>query len=388
LYTSYADAGRNWWRIIMSEHIPDTGYDKKLNVNYSILLSTLKALDFDDFLRACPRYPEFVTEIDIEKLYIFHSIAESWSGEKIKMSDNLTDRHEFEKTKGEIIAAITREIKRGDPRNLEFESVEKSMKEMNDLTVKVIGDILFSEDFINKVREGIIKNDLQKSQVTEGHEEIIHAFDDLRQENEKLKMEIEKIKERASEPSSLPVHMSIISEEAHPLTFSVSRYWEVAVTDQGEIDITNEKREGEEGGDIRVRISDGENELVWPIYCMPSGHSILYERVKKLLSEFLLTGKILSSLTYSNPKDGEIRLFSPEIENGKVKYFDHWEVRGSLFGSRYEKEITVEIGRSAWSFLVRLKTYDVPEFARNITTLINMILLSGEVVSDDRQSFK
>ncbi|MEM3191608.1 MAG: hypothetical protein QW292_05835, partial [Candidatus Parvarchaeota archaeon] len=308
----------------MSEHIPDSGYDKKLNVNYSILLDTLKALDYDDFLRACPRYPEFVTEIDISKLFMFRGIAESFAEEEIDIGENITDYREFERVKGEIVAAITREIRRGNPRNLQYEATEKAMEDMNALTGKTIEKIMQEEEFMQKMGEEFKKYINENKKMDP---DIIRTINQMHNEIISLKRQIEEMKEERrnvlSELESLPSPPRVEKpDETQPsiLEFSKPRKWQVYVTDDGNIDILNEVRGNEEGGDIPVEITDGENSVLWKVKCTQQGHSILYERSKKIMNEYLLDGRVTTTLMYSYPQEGEKRIFSPEIRNGRVHY--------------------------------------------------------------------
>ncbi|MDA8055733.1 MAG: hypothetical protein M0Z77_08840 [Thermoplasmatales archaeon] len=374
----------------MNEGIPDTGYDKKLNVNYRILLETLRELDYDDFLRACPRYVEFVTEVDIEKLLIFEGVAENWSGEEITIPDNPMDHRQFTKIKGEIVGAITREIKRGDPRNLEYEAVENAMMDMNNLTANVIEKVVTSEPFVQRIQEAIAK---RTSQGEESNEDLVGAVNQLNHEFTEVKEKLEKMEKVQSARSVTPLEKPKEShepvQEILKISLKVKRTWGIKANDaDNSIDI-HEKREKEEGGDINVEMTDGNGSVIWKVRTTQLGHSVLYERIKKVLVEFLAVGEISTDLTHSLPKENEGRNFMPEMKNGSVWMIDNWPVKRGLFNQKYERPLSFIVGSSSWTVDIRMKMSDVIDVKSALTGLMDMILLSGEETSkNDNRSFK
>lgn len=369
--------------------IPDTGYDKKLNVNYRILLETLKQLDYDDFLRACPRYVEFVTEIDVSKLLIFRRVAEAWSDEEISLPNNLMDVRQFNDTKGEIAGVITREIKRGDPRNLEYEAVRDSMLDMNNLTANVTEKVMTSEQFMKNVRGSIEKKADRGIQ----EEEIVGSINQIGTELSRLSERLDRL-EKIDRPTSTSNGKDVNPEkdgafkEVRKVELNVPRSWSVRANDVDESFVVEEKRGKEEGGDLSVEISDGQGSLVWKVRSTKLGHSLLYERVKKLFLELLGEGRISTDLSYSLPDEEEKRNFSPETREGRVWLMDNWTLRKGLFNREYEQTLTFRVQDSSWSVDVRMKNSEVVSFKRTLENLMAKILLSGEKEGDVSRPYK
>jgi hypothetical protein len=374
----------------MNEGIPDTGYDKKLNVNYRILLETLRELDYDDFLRACPRYVEFITEIDVEKLLMFKGVAENWSDDEITLPNNLMDHRQFAETKGGIVGAITREIKRGDPRNLEYEAVENSMLDMNNLTANVIEKVITSEPFVQRIQESIAK---RTSQEEGSNEDLVGAVNQLNQELTEVKEKVVKMEKvesaRYIAPLEKPEKFHEPVREILKISLKVKRTWGIKANDaDNSIDI-HEKREKEEGGDINVEMTDGNGAVIWKVRTTQLGHSVLYERIKKVLVEFLAVGKISADLTYSLPKENEERNFMPEMKNGNVWLIDNWPVKRGLFNQKYERSLSFIVGSSSWTVDIRMRMSDVIDVKSALTGLMHMVLLTGEeTIKNDNRSFK
>jgi hypothetical protein len=373
----------------MNEGTPGTGYDKKLNVNYGILLETLRELDYDDFLRACPRYVEFVTELDVEKLLIFKGVAENWSDDEITLPNNLMDHRQFAETKGEIVGAITREIKRGDPRNLEYEAVENAMMDMNNLTANVVEKVITSEPFAQRIQESIAKKTSQE----DSKEDFVGAVNQLNQELTEVKEKLEKMEKIQPAKAMISDDKTRVlpetPREVLKISLKVKRKWGIKANDaDNSIDI-HEKREKEEGGDLNVEMTDGNSSIIWKVKTTQLGHSVLYERVKKVLVEFLATGEISTDLTYSFPKENEERNFKPELRSGSVWFMDNWPVKRGLFNQKYERPLTFLVGRSSWTVDIRMKVSDVQGLKSGLTSLVDMVLLSGEeVCQNDGRSFK
>ena len=128
--------------------------------------------------------------------------------------------------------------------------------------------------------------------------------------------------------------------------------------------------------------------MVWKVNTTKLGHSQLYERIKKLLLEFLGEGRVSSEQSYSFPGEGENRNFSPEIKGGKVKSIDNWAPRKGLFNREYEQTLTFMVGESSWSVDVKMKNSDVVSFKKILEELMAMILLSGDEVTGDSRSYE
>jgi hypothetical protein len=379
----------------MNEGIPDTGYDKKLNVNYGILKETLKELDYDDFLRACPRYPEFITEIDVNKLLTFRGVAVNFSGEEVDIPDNLMDYRQFVDAKGKIIGAITREIKRGDPRNLDYGVVQESMMDMNNLTEKVIEKTITSSPYMQKIQEILSRKMTQEeeeqtvsnSELTETVNELTNKINEMTNEFIEIKKKMEKTKPaetidspkiRESEDTESSESVPMNTEQISKIEMSVVRTWLISVNDADDSVYIQEKREKEEGGDINVEMTDGSGSVIWKVKATKLGHSALYERIKNIMIEFFAKGEVSTNLTYSLPNENEERNFTPEIKQGKVWATDSWSTERGLFNKKYEKSLTFVVGRSSWKVEVETKMYDVKGLKSALMNLMDMILLSGE----------
>ena len=372
-----------------SDGIQGTGYDKKLNVNYSILKEILRESNFDEFLRACPRYVEFVTEMDITRLLYFKGIAESWSDEEIELPGNLMDVRQFNDCKGRIVASILTEIKRGDPRNLEYEVVQDSMLDMNNLTAAVTEKVMSSDHFIKKVQESL-ENKEDKG-ISEGEVEASINLIETELSGLSRRLNILENSEGSSHHSDNEEFKQKKVEspkETKMIEINVNRSWSVRVSDADKSFIIKEKRGKEEGGTLNVEISDGLGSLVWKVNTTKLGHSQLYERIKKVLLEYLSEGSVSSEQNYSFPVERENRNFSPEIRGGRVISIDNWVPRKGLFNREYEQALTLTVGESSWSVDIRMKNSDVASFKKTLEELMAMILLSGDEVTDDSRSYK
>lgn len=378
----------------MNEGIPDTGYDKKLNVNYGILKETLRELDYDDFLRACPRYPEFITEIDVNKFLTFRGVAVNFSGEEVDIPDNLMDYRQFVDAKGKIVGAITREIKRGDPRNLDYGVVQESMIDMNNLTERVIEKTITSSPYMQKIQEILSRKMAQEeeeqtvsnSELTETVNELTNKINEMTNEFIEIKKKMEKTrpaetsdstKIQKSEDTESSESAPMNTEQISKIAMSVVRTWRIRVNDADDSIYIQEKREKEEGGDVNVEMTDGSGSVIWKVKATKLGHSALYERIKNIMIEFFAKGEVSTNLTYSLPKENEERNFTPEIKQGKVWATDNWSTERGIFNKKYEKPLTFIVGRSSWKVEVETK-YDVKGLKSALMDMMNMILLSGE----------
>lgn len=357
--------------------IAGTGYDKSLNLYYGILLRTLDGSDFDDFLRACPRYDDFVMDIDVQKLLFWRKVANAMIKNKdadLSLPDNLMDLWKFNELKGQIVGEIIKEIRSGDPRNLEYEGLEKSMDNLNHLLADTVTEHVQSPEFFVKFREMV-----KPQERNENNEETINAINDIEKElrelREKIKeMEITSKTNTSSSPSKPAQAPPPSPPPRSPLRYSSEKYWKIEVNDADDTPAVREKRETEEGGQIEVLISCAQGSLRWKVDASRNGQGILYDRMKRVLVEYLSMGNVQTDLSWSYPEGNEKRIFAPV---GEMQ--DSWKTQGkALFTRNFSSNFQVRVGQSQWQIYIEMKELNLRNFKERIIAIIRIVLLSGE----------
>lgn len=361
----------------MSEITPGTGYDKSLNLYYGIFLRTLEGLDFDDFLRACPRYADFVSDLDVQKLLLWRNVAVAMlknESADLALPDNLMDLWKFNELKGQIAGAIIKEIRSGDPRNLEYEGLEKSMDNLNHLLADTVTEHVQSPEFDEKLREMV------KPQEKNGNnEETVNAINEMEKELRELREKIKEMelspKTNMPSPPSKPAQAPLPSPPPRsPLRYSSDKYWKIEVNEADDTPAVREKRETEEGGQIDVTVSCAQGSLRWKVDTSRNGQGILYDRMKRVLVEYLSTGSVLMDLTWSYPEGNEKRIFVPL---GEMQ--DSWKTQGkALFTRNFNGDFQVKVGQSQWQTYIEMREINLHNFKERIIAVVRMVLLSGE----------
>lgn len=370
-----------------------TGYDVVIHRNWEVFRDTLEGLDYRGFLRGCPRHPGRVTMMDLEWALKMKKAAEGFAQaegndpEEIPVPGNPYDRFAFSEFCGSIVKIIELEIKRSDPRNLEAEATKGALKSLNLSALEVIREVAPA-----KVEEAIKRDrTVQKSENREDLENAVNELNEKDGEKDRriaaLEADIEKLK---SAPVPAPLTVPTQPERARPwvpdrlpLKMKVERFWTLKLKDIDDSPRIMETRGKENGGNIPVQVSIGDGNFTWIVITTPEGQSVLYERFKKILIDFLVTGKVKSDLTYSVPSENERRTFAPEVMDGQVSMERHWEPVRGIFSKEITRDVGVRIGDSSWTVNVRMKLNEVEKFKEVAVELVTRILLTGEVVLDD-----
>ena len=364
-----------------------TGYDVVIHRNLMVFMDTLEGLDYRGFVRGCPRHPGHVTMMDLEWGLKLKKVAEGFAESEdmeldIEVPANPYDRFAFSEFCGEIIKEIEREIKRSDPRNLEAEATKDALKNLNLSALEVVREIAPQkvEDAIK--RDGITQKAAGRTEVENALNKLNEKDEDKDQRISALELEIQKMKNGPPQvPSQVSglLHAGPAVPDRLPLKLKVERFWTLKLRDIDDSPRVTETRGKEDGGDISVELSNGSGNFKWNVHATPSGQSVLYERMKKVLLDFLETGRVKSDLTYALPSGNEERSFAPEQREGQVHITSSWEPVRGLFSREYTTDITMRIGESSWSVNVRMKLNEVEKFKQILVEVVNEVLLTGEV---------
>ena len=340
----------------------------------------------------------YITESDINELREFAAMLDVDLSEYT--NEALRDKTIFSDAKGLIEREFWRQFFiETRPTNLETkltgEILEREDEIIERIGERAIESIINTEEFKQMLQEALTKvhEEGEGERATTGKGGLIEGMNELAERISKLEADMASLKaQRDQTTNGSGKRTSRIQEEGSEpvetggvfkLAISVDRNWVVSVSDVDDSLLIKEKREREDGGDITVGISDGSGSVTWKVRATKIGHSILYERTKKVIGEFLLKGSVFTDLTYSFPRENEERNFIPEITGGKIKVRDEWPLeRGGLFNKKYEKILTFTVGSSSWSVEVETRIGNIQNLKFALIDLMDMILLSGETIGE------
>ena len=391
-----------------SDGIPDTGYDKKLNVNYTLLIRTLNKLGYDEFLEACPRFGDFVTSLDLDKLVMFRGVAEAFADESIEKPENVMDPAVFNDVKGKVVGSITEEIKRGDPKDKMIEMYERKAESDSEALEEAAyryyeehGEELIKklhiegQDYGSVVKAiGQLKEELNKS-IKEGMENAQREISELKTDlEEHIRSAVEPQKARgdqtlmeltdaAATPAENDTGQNQSDEELPFISVRTGKLWSVlADQETGEVIVAKEKYSRFPEGSANLTLVTNYGVITWPLVLRQNGGETLYSRLKRSLMEYLGTGNLLTSDPYYPVDRSDKRIyFGPKFESGKV-------VRQGTIGAikdRYQ-DITISLDSSSMTFSLefsmwgRVENWDT--FVLGITSLIEQVLLSSLEIKD------
>lgn len=373
-----------------------TGYDLVIQRNLRVFLDTLDGLDYSGFLRGCPRFPGYVTEMDLMWALQMKDVAVGFADRKdqealvISVPTDPYDPISFVTFKSKIVQEIEKEIKRSDPRNMDAEVAEKSIADLNSSITAVIQDIV-----PQKVDQILPKEvERQESIVKEEYEKALNAlYDKDEQKDKKIEelesriREIQEIQEFMKQspapsplPASAPTQEEVPKPDKLPLVMQVNRFWTVKTKDIDDSIWVQETRGKEGGGELNLTVSAGAGNLYWIVNSTPEGQSILYERLKKIMTEFMETGSVHSDLMYAMPREGETRIFTPRVTNGQIYTKDGWEPQKGVFSREFSSLLIVSLGESRFTMDFKLRLSELAVFKGLIRELVNRVLLSGDEV--------
>jgi len=385
----------------MSAEPPDRGAYQQWQRQHEGMLEPALAQSIYLFIMTAGR-GIYITESDINELREFAAMLDVDLSEYT--NEALMDKAIFSDAKGLIEKEFWRQFFiETRPTNLEAKLTEEILEREDEILERIgeraIESIINTEEFKQMFQEALTKlhEEREGERATTGKGGLIEGVNELAERISKLEADIASLKaQRDQIADESEKRVSGIQEErsepietggVFKLAISVDRNWVVAVNDYDDSLLINEKREREDGGDITVEISDGSGSVTWKVRATKIGHSILYERTKNVIGEFLLKGSVSTDLTYSFPGENEERDFIPEITGGKIKVRDEWTLeRGGLFNKKYEKILTFTVGSSSWSVEVETRMGNVKNLKFALIDLMDMILLSGETIreKDDR----
>lgn len=385
----------------MADNRPDngtdkrTGYDMVIQRNKEVFLETLVGVDYTGFLRGCPRNPGHVTQMDLLWTMKIRAVAMGFGNREnegppdIPIPADPYDPIEFSKFTGQIIEEIEKEIKHSDPRNLEAEAAKESIEDLNQSIKAIVADIVPQK--VDQILPREVAN--QEDVIKKEYEEALNVLNTKDEEKtkkiEELETRIREIQESMKQtPAPAPSEPAKPAPEAPldrlSLAMKVDRFWAVRTRDIDDSIDVREVRGKEGGGELNLTVSAGAGNLYWIIDSTPEGQSILYERLKKSIVEFMETGSVHSDLMYSMPREGETRIFAPRITNGQIYVKDGWIQEKGVFSREYSSLLIVSIGESRFTIDFRLKLSQIERFKELVKELVNRILLSGDEVANDR----